>query len=232
MPLRIYSCDQRSLGWFSVRSATPVTASAIGTILRNPNTKTYKDLVYEKAYQGSKSPNNVPALDHGITCEHFALERLRKRYKIYDIGFVTNSKYPLIGVSPDGVIRDYKGKPALLEIKCPYSREITGEIPKDYYHQMQLQMLICEIPRCLYAEYQFDPKTYEYRDSQLQLVELDKNWWPKHKEKIQEFIEDIQHLQTSEGDSLITMLETGVDTSRTRSPSLKKRKVKCLLDDL
>lgn len=231
MPIRIYNCDQRSTGWHSIRAATPVTASIIGVILRDTTTKTYNDLVYEKASQGRTSPNNIKSLDHGIKCEAFALERLRRSFKIYDVGFVTNTKYPNIGVSPDGVIAKYKGRPTLLEIKCPYSREITGKIPKPYYHQMQLQMLICDIPQCLYAEFKFHPETHAYESSETQLVKLDPEWWDENCEKIKEFIDDIQKLQSAEGDSLLDLVSGRCRPRQLdRSPPRKKR-TRCLLDD-
>ena len=75
-------------------------------------------------------------------------------YEVMQMGFVPYQKYPkLMGVSPDGLIREEKGG---VEIKCPYTLEkhlqhLTYETPQDlkdneeeYYWQCYANMLVTE----------------------------------------------------------------------------------------
>jgi hypothetical protein len=64
-----------------------------------------------------------------------------------EYGMITNDKYPILGVSPDGILLD-----RLLEIKCPYSRIIDGTVQDDYYHQMMEQMFVCDYKQCDFFE--------------------------------------------------------------------------------
>jgi len=44
----------------------------------------------------------------------------------------------------------------MLEIKCPYKRKITGEIPLQYYYQIQGQLDVCNLDECDYLECEFE----------------------------------------------------------------------------
>jgi hypothetical protein len=46
--------------------------------------------------------------------------------------------------------RDKLGR--LVEIKCPFSRKVGGEIPFEYWVQMQIQMECADIDECEYVE--------------------------------------------------------------------------------
>lgn len=71
--------------------------------------------------------------------------------KIHEFGMITNENYPILGVSPDGICDNGR----MLEIKCPYSRVINGDIKKDYHHQMQEQMVVCDYDECDFLECKF-----------------------------------------------------------------------------
>jgi hypothetical protein len=43
----------------------------------------------------------------------------------------------------------------MLEIKCPYKREINGVIPNQYYYQIQGQLDVCNLEECDYLECKF-----------------------------------------------------------------------------
>jgi hypothetical protein len=57
------------------------------------------------------------------------------------------------GASPDGI----SDTGIMLEIKCPYKRKIEsgGEVPKQYYYQIQGQLEVCGLKECDYFECQF-----------------------------------------------------------------------------
>ena len=59
-----------------------------------------------------------------------------------------------------GAVRDHDPDlaPIMLEVKCPYRRAIIhGAIPKQYYAQVQINMLICGLPRADFVEYRPPP---------------------------------------------------------------------------
>ena len=82
------------------------------------------------------------------------LEQIHK-CKIYEAGRITHTENGMLAASPDGIIEDSadpKQIGRLLEIKCPYTRQIGGEIPFDYWIQMQIQMEVCNLDECEYVE--------------------------------------------------------------------------------
>ena len=57
-----------------------------------------------------------------------------------------------------GAVPDPDLAPIMLEVKCPYRRAIVhGTIPKQYYAQVQINMLICGLPRADFVEYRPPP---------------------------------------------------------------------------
>jgi putative phage-type endonuclease len=49
-------------------------------------------------------------------------------------------------------------EPVMLEVKCPFRRKIVqGTIPRHYYAQVQINMLICGLPRADFVEYRPPP---------------------------------------------------------------------------
>lgn len=62
------------------------------------------------------------------------------------IGFMTNSRFPNAGYSPDGIFGD-----RLLEVKClngeRHEALMRGEIPLEYEVQIRFGMVICELKK-------------------------------------------------------------------------------------
>ena len=55
----------------------------------------------------------------------------------------------------------------MLEIKCPYSREITGIVPQMYWKQVQGQLEVCDLEVCDFLECkitQYDSQEQFYED--------------------------------------------------------------------
>lgn len=71
------------------------------------------------------------------------------------LGRVKHPYLPRLGASPDGLIMGGKRAGRLVEIKCPISRAITGEIPERYWIQMQLQAEVCDVSAIDYIEISF-----------------------------------------------------------------------------
>jgi hypothetical protein len=59
---------------------------------------------------------------------------------------------PFFGASPDGIT----DLGVMVEIKCPFRRKITGEVPLQYYHQIQGQLDVCGLKECDFLECEFE----------------------------------------------------------------------------
>lgn len=71
------------------------------------------------------------------------------------LGRIRHPTLPRLGASPDGLITSGPRCGRLLEIKCPISRQLDGNIPLRYYCQMQLQAEVCQVDAVDYFEVQF-----------------------------------------------------------------------------
>ena len=144
-----------------------LTASTICSAIGEAGKQQRKHLLIEKGSRGKQSyfsGNN--ATQHGNKCEPIANAIYSHKNNVFieEFGLITNPKYPILGVSPDGIMLD-----KMLEIKCPYSRKINGKVKKEYYHQMQEQMVVCEYDSCDFLECKitiFDENN-----------DIDKNFW-------------------------------------------------------
>ena len=71
------------------------------------------------------------------------------------LGRIRHQTHPKLAASPDGLILNGPRCGRLVEIKSPYSRELDGTIPLDYYCQMQLQAEVCDVEAVEYVEVKF-----------------------------------------------------------------------------
>lgn len=143
---------QKSQQWLDQRN-NYLTASTIAAAIGAMGPVAGETLMTEKVSYGKcrKFMGNR-ATRWGVKYEPVAkaIYASRKHTKVYDFGLITNSKYPILGVSPDGITIDN-----MLEIKCPYSRVIDGKIKKQYYHQVQEQLTVCDFNNCDFIECKF-----------------------------------------------------------------------------
>ena len=147
---------QRSPEWFKFRTER-ITASDIGTVLGYNRYGKCDDIIKKKC--GIRDVFRTgTACYHGIKYEEVAcmLYEQDTQKKVYEFGCVSHRYYTFIGASPDGIGSDG----IMLEIKCPFSREIQGIPPKYYWAQMQIQMEVFDLWHCDYLECKF----YEYLD--------------------------------------------------------------------
>ena len=137
--------------WLQKRQ-TCLTASNITNIINNRNLNT---ILLDKC--GYKIPfASGPAIRHGKKFEDVAVLIYENRtgLKVYsDYGCIMHEDFSFIAASPDGI--DELGN--VIEIKCVYSRQITGLPKEDYYDQMQLQMEVFRLHKCLFLECEIKP---------------------------------------------------------------------------
>lgn len=143
--------DQKSENWLKQRYDY-LTASTIYSALGLAGPKAKYNLLQSKILKTSVGGFTGNIATHwGNKYEPVANSSYSKRnnnIKIHEFGMITNYKYPFLGVSPDGITDDGK----MLEIKCPFSRNIDGKIKPEYYHQMQEQMYVCDFKICDFLE--------------------------------------------------------------------------------
>ena len=141
---------QRTDRWLEIRK-NMVTATNASSILDCNIYKSSYDLMIEKLTPDTQRMTNY-AMEWGNMFEPIAIKlyEFMESEKNSDIGLVTHKKYPWLGASPDGVLTA-----KLLEIKCPVFRRITKKIPDMYWIQMQIQMEVCDMPKCDYFEVAF-----------------------------------------------------------------------------
>jgi putative phage-type endonuclease len=149
---------QRTKEWYATRRKI-LTASEISSVLDSNIYKSGYDLMLQKLTQlDDHQPAKNEATDWGVKYEPIALQfyEFLKKEKVYEIGLIIHAIHKWLGASPDGLLLNGR----LLEIKCPKYRNITGEVPEQYWIQMQIQMEVSDIDTCDYLECSF----YQYAD--------------------------------------------------------------------
>ena len=159
--------EQRTQEWFEMRKNMITASCAAQVIGENPYPKqTPDDLILDKLNLGPKFSDNK-YVHHGKKYEEIATKIYEEIYnvKVNEYGLIPHISKPIIpfvGASPDGIASfqtlTNEFSPMIgrmLEIKCPYSREIItqgkidGEICPHYYHcQVQQQLECCDLEYC------------------------------------------------------------------------------------
>jgi hypothetical protein len=78
------------------------------------------------------------------------------------LGRLRHRTLPRLAASPDGLIMSGDRGGRLLEIKAPKTRQLNGQVPAEYYCQMQLQAEVADVPAVEYVEVRFDAKDASY----------------------------------------------------------------------
>ena len=156
--------EQRSQEWYDMRY-NMLTASDIGTIIGVNCYQKPKDVLLKKC--GHKSFRGNKYTWHGQMYEPIATSIYESRYfcEVIEFGLLQHDTIPYLGASPDGITPEG----IMIEIKCPYTRTINGNI-KDkktmsYYAQIQAQLEVCDLEICHFWECRFEIAGYDSLDS-------------------------------------------------------------------
>ena len=146
---------QRTPEWYEARMGM-ITASDFAQALGAGKFGTQKQLIWKKCMPSSDdwaSLANCPPIKWGCMYEDVAQQIYCRRNKVvmHEFGLVKHPTVDHLGASPDGISE----LGVMLEIKCPYKREITGEVPLQYYYQIQGQLLVCGLKSCDFLELGF-----------------------------------------------------------------------------
>jgi putative phage-type endonuclease len=151
--LKLPKVEQRSQEWYAMRQNI-ITASDFAQALGDGKFGTQKQFFQKKCgYEKDTFDNNNPALKWGVKYEPVAIDAYayKNNMKMYEFGLLKHPHLHWFGASPDSISE----LGIMVEIKCPYRRKITGEIPKQYYYQIQGQLDVCSLKECDYLECEF-----------------------------------------------------------------------------
>lgn len=157
---KIPQMKQRSEEWYNARK-NMITASDMAQALNEGKFGNQKELMIKKINnlrnikEERKSIEYIAPLQWGIKYEDVAcsIYESKNNTKIIEFGLLKhyNKDITYFGASPDGISE----LGVMLEIKCPYKREINGVIPNQYYYQIQGQLDVCNLEECDYLECKF-----------------------------------------------------------------------------
>jgi len=146
--------EQRTTEWYETRK-TLITASDFAQALGDGKFGTQKDLIVKKCGYEEEAAFNatLPPLKWGTMFEPVAsmIYESRNRTQLHEFGLLRHPTIPYFGASPDGV----NEHGIMVEIKCPFKRKINGEVPLQYYYQIQGQLDVCGLYECDYFECEF-----------------------------------------------------------------------------
>ena len=144
--------EQRTKEWFEKRKKCLTASDLLEGISKNN-----KLLAKKKAgvYIDNTDFSSIPPLKWGTMFEDMAIReysQLNNNIKIHEFGLIDNNNIINFAASPDGISE----LGIMIEIKCPYSREIKKDvIPEKYYYQIQGQLAVCNLNECDYVECDF-----------------------------------------------------------------------------
>ncbi len=151
--LDIPKMEQRTPAWYEARN-TMITASDFAQALGKGKFGTQKQFYQKKCgYEKDVFDMFKAALCWGVMFEPVAADAYAffNKCKLFEFGLLRHQSIEWVGASPDGINENG----VMLEIKCPFKRKITGEVPTQYYYQMQGQLDVCGLDECDYLECEF-----------------------------------------------------------------------------
>lgn len=155
--LKLPKVEQKSEEWYKLRQNL-ITASDFAQALGHGKFGNQADIIKKKVRPSDESGAsfNNPFFKWGNMFEQVANDiysLLHYNVVIHEFGLLPHKKLSYFGASPDGIT----DTGIMVEIKCPYKRkiEVGGEVPKQYYYQIQGQLEVCGLQECDYIECQF-----------------------------------------------------------------------------
>lgn len=258
--LNILTKEQNSTIWQNIRKNL-ITATDVSSILGCNPFKSDRELLIEKCYtkaDGEFTKNNLynsDAVNWGHKFEPIAKNLYEKtnNCKVCTSGLIGHNKIDWLAATPDGFvmnenrtydddeIKDNRNIKKLVELKCPFNRDVYEDIPIYYWMQTQIQMEVCDVDSCDLFVCKFldiDEKNYEteqfmtkgkeegfywkLHNHKVFHIKRDKRWFSKNVSKFQKFYNDMMYFRDNI-DELIGVKKRR--RSRSPSPPNKKQKV-------
>lgn len=153
--LKIPKIEQKTQEWYEARHNL-ITASDFAQALGCGKFGTQKQLIMKKVesnVDSSKASASNPFFEWGNLFEPVACLLYSKMHNVnvHEFGLLRHPSHDFFGASPDGITDEG----VMLEIKCPLKRKIGGDVPQQYYYQIQGQLDVCDLDECDYFECEF-----------------------------------------------------------------------------
>lgn len=132
---------------------------------------------------------------HGVAYESEACEAVSRALgeTCHEFGLLRHPEHPWLAASPDGVTEHGH----CLEIKAPMKRVIVpGKVPGHYWPQVQVQMEVCDLDSCVFAEYKPAGFTIDGAPFlNITIVERDREWFADALPKLKAFWDEYMALK-------------------------------------
>jgi putative phage-type endonuclease len=156
--LKIPKIEQKTDEWYKVRQNL-VTASDFAQALGEGKFGTTKQF-YQKKCEAASADSAAagktnPFFKWGNMFEDVAIDIYSDmcNVPVHNFGLLQHPKHDWFGASPDGI----SDNGIMVEIKCPKKRKIIeGDVPTQYYYQIQGQLDVCDLDECDYFECEFE----------------------------------------------------------------------------
>ncbi len=168
--LQIPKIEQKTDIWYDMRQNL-ITASDFAQALGDGKFGTVKQFYQKKCEPASTDEITTskvnPLFKWGNMFESVAISIYSALYdvKVHNFGLLKHPRYEFFGASPDGI----SDLGIMVEIKCPKKRKIDGDVPLQYYYQIQGQLDVCDLEECDYFECDFgtvnSKEEFEEKDS-------------------------------------------------------------------
>jgi putative phage-type endonuclease len=153
--LQIPKIEQKTPEWYEARHNL-ITASDFAQALGKGKFGTQKQLIMKKVEPNTdtNAKSNIffewGNLFEPVACMVYAK---MQNTRVHEFGLLQHPRHSYLGASPDGIT----DKGIMLEIKCPLKRkiEVGGDVPEQYYFQIQGQLDVCDLDDCHYFECEF-----------------------------------------------------------------------------
>lgn len=164
--------QQRTPEWYAARMSL-ITASDVAQALASAKFGNQRQFFQKKCglpEEQSPFDADLPPLRWGVKYEPVAQAVYCASHggvTVHEFGLLRHPTLSHLGASPDGIT----DMGIMLEIKCPWRRRIVeGEVPLQYYHQIQAQLEVCGLGECDYFECEFEESDapdpdYEFGDA-------------------------------------------------------------------
>lgn len=203
--LEIPQPPQRSDEWYKARY-TRLTASDLATALGINPYESSDSLVLKKCGLGERFTGNA-ATEHGARWEDFVRDKFCEEtgLECFEAGLLPHPTIDFLGGSPDGLLSNKEGTyAALLEIKCPLRRRITGTVPAYYMPQLQLLMDICDLDEAYFVEF-VPADTFTPEEYSVVKVPRDRQWFAESLSLMRLFWEKVEYMRANPDEALRMM---------------------------
>ncbi len=223
--------EQRSEGWFKQRLVSvnaSEAASLHGDTCRPFDSR--EELFCKKINKGKEFKGNK-FTEHGVVNEPFATDKYAEitGERVFLFGLLPHHSIKRIGCSPDGITASGR----VVEVKCPYSRKITSEVPSHYMPQLQHLLDCLDLDVCDFV--QFRPETFwSIEEFVITVVHRDREWFAEHLRRINVFWKQVDEYKESgqtyfDVDNFVANRRDGFQPKKAINTALLPRKPQTLM---